>query len=131
LPGLRNAAIGQILAGLPYVILTMHARLETFDFTVLEAARDLGATPWRTFRDITFPLIRPSLLGAVLLTTALSLDEFVITWFNVGSRQTLPVLIWGLMRRGIDPAINALATAVFFSLTALVLLARLFGRRSA
>ena len=83
------------------------ARLETFDFTVLDAARDLGASPWRTFRDITFPLIRPTVLGAALLATALSLDEFVVTWFNIGNSQTLPVLIWGLLRRGIDPSINA------------------------
>ena len=57
--GLRNAAIGQALVGLPFVILTMYARLETFDFSTLEAARDLGASPWRAFRDITFPLVRP------------------------------------------------------------------------
>lgn len=128
--GMRNAAIGQIAAALPYVILTMYARLESFDFTVLEAARDLGATPWRAFRDITLPLIRPSLLGAVLLTMAMSLDEFVITWFNVGTQQTLPVLIWGLMRRGIDPSINALATLILFSLAMLVALARFFRRHS-
>jgi spermidine/putrescine transport system permease protein len=58
----------------------------------------------------------------------MSLDEFVITWFNVGTQQTLPVLIWGLMRRGIDPSINALATLILCSLAALVLLARLSRR---
>lgn len=127
--GLRNAAIGQALVGLPFVILTMYARLETFDFSTLEAARDLGASPWRAFRDITFPLVRPSLLGAALLAMALSLDDFVVTWFNVGSRQTLPVLIWGLLRRGIDPSINALASTVLLSLVTLVVLAKLLNRK--
>ena len=108
----ETPAIGHILVGLPFVILTMNARLETFDFTILDAARDLGASPWRTFRDITFPLIRPTVLGAALLAMALSLDEFVVTWFNIGNSQTLPVLIWGLLRRGIDPSINALASVV-------------------
>jgi spermidine/putrescine transport system permease protein len=128
--GLRNAAIGQIMVCLPFVILTVNSRLETFDFTTLDAARDLGASRWRTFCDVTFPLIRPSLLGAALLAMALSLDDFVVTWFNVGNRQTLPLLMWGLLRRGIDPSINALASVVFFSLVGLVVLANLLKRKN-
>lgn len=130
-PGIFNAAIGHILIALPFVILTINARLATFDFSVLEAARDLGASPFRAFRDITFPLIRPSVLGAGLLAMALSLDEFVVTFFNVGTRQTLPVLIWGLLRRGIDPSINALATVVLAALVILVLIFSLLSRRHA
>lgn len=128
-PGLLPAAIGHILVALPFVILTLNARLETFDFTVTEAARDLGASPVRTFRDITFPIIRPSVLGAALLAMALSIDEFVVTWFTIGNQQSLPVLIWGLLRRGIDPTVNALATVVLFSLIGLVVLAGLVSRR--
>jgi spermidine/putrescine transport system permease protein len=128
-PGLLPAAVGHILVALPFVILTLNARLETFDFTVTEAARDLGASPVRTFRDITFPLIRPSVLGAALLAMALSIDEFVVTWFTIGNQQSLPVLIWGLLRRGIDPTVNALATVVLFSLIGLVVLAGLVSRR--
>ena len=127
--GLINAAIGHILVALPFVVLTMNARLETFDFSTLEAARDLGASPWRTFRDVTFPLIRPTVLGAGLLAMALSLDEFVVTWFNIGNEQSLPVLIWGLLRRGITPSVNALATVVLFSLVALVLVSNRLNRR--
>lgn len=128
--GLRNAAVGHILVCLPFVVLTMNARLEKFDFAVLEAARDLGATPFRAFRDITFPLIRSSVLGAGLLAAALSLDEFVVTWFNVGSQQTLPVLIWGLMRRGINPSINAVASILLVSLIVLVVVSSLLGRKA-
>jgi len=126
--GLRNAAFGHVLVCLPFVILTMNSRLEMFDFSLLEAARDLGASPLRTFLDITFPLMRPSVQGAVLLAAALSLDEFVVTWFNIGSQQTLPVLIWGLMRRGITPSINAVASILLISLVALVLVSSLSTR---
>jgi ABC-type spermidine/putrescine transport system permease subunit II len=111
--------------------MTMNARLQNFDFSVLEAARDLGAGRWRAFRDITLPLIRPSLVGACLLAAALSLDEFVVTWFNIGNQQTVPVLVWGLMRRGVDPSINAVATALFALLVTLVVSSNLVGRRGA
>lgn len=128
--GLINAAIGQAAISLPFVILTLNSRLQNFDFTVLEAARDLGASPLRTFRDVTFPLIRPSVFGAALLAMALSLDEFVVTWFNIGNEQTLPVLIWGLLRKGINPSINALATVVLVTLIILVALSSWLGRKS-
>jgi spermidine/putrescine transport system permease protein len=128
-PGLVNAAIGHILVALPFVVLTVNARLETFDFSVLEAARDLGASPLRTFRDVTFPLIRPSVIGAGLLAAALSLDEFVVTWFNIGNETSLPVVIWGLMRRGVSPAINALATVILVSLVILIVLSNRAERR--
>jgi spermidine/putrescine transport system permease protein len=126
--GLLNAGIGHILLVLPFVVLTMNARLQTFDFSTLDAARDLGASPSRTFRDITFPLISSSVFGAALIAMALSLDSFVITWFNVGNLQTLPTLIWGLMRRGIDPSVNAVATATLVTLTALVILSNRVSR---
>jgi spermidine/putrescine transport system permease protein len=126
--GLFNTALGHVMVCLPFVALTMNARLENFDFSVLEAAQDLGASPLRTFVDITFPLVRPSIIGAALLAAALSLDEFVVTWFNVGSSQTLPVLVWGLVRTGIDPSINAVASVLLFSLIALVILSSVSGR---
>lgn len=126
--GMFNAAMGHILICMPFVILTMNARLETFDFSVLEAARDLGATPYQAFRDITLPLIRPSVLGSGLLAAALSFDEFVVTWFNIGNRLTVPVLVWGWMRRGVDPSINAIATLLLCLLIALVVTASLLTR---
>ncbi|MBX3582775.1 MAG: ABC transporter permease [Rhizobiaceae bacterium] len=129
--GLLNAAIGHVLISLPFVVLTMNARLESFDFSVLEAARDLGATPSRAFRDITLPLIRPSVIGAAMLAAALSLDEFVVTWFNVGNQQTVPVLVWGLMRRGIDPSINAIATVLLSVLVCLVVASNIINRKKA
>lgn len=127
--GLLNTAIGHIIVSLPFVVLTMNARLETFDFSTLEAARDLGASPYQAFRDITFPLIRPSIIGAALLAAALSLDEFVVTWFNIGNQQTVPVLVWGLMRRGVDPSINAIATILLTLLVCLVIGSNILNRK--
>jgi spermidine/putrescine transport system permease protein len=109
---LKTAIFGHILIGLPFVYLTMRARLEAFDFSMLEAARDLGASPYQAFREITLPLIRPALIGAALISISMSLDEFVITSFTIGGDQTLPVLIWGKMRRGVDPSVNALGTLI-------------------
>ena len=128
-PSLVNAAIGHILIALPFVILTMNARLETFDFSTLDAARDLGASPYRTFRDVTYPLIRPSVIGAALLAIALSLDEFVVTYFNIGTLMTVPTYIWSLVRKGIDPSLNALATMTLLTLVILVVLSNLLSRR--
>ncbi|RYE10564.1 MAG: ABC transporter permease [Hyphomicrobiales bacterium] len=128
--GLTGAAVGHVLVSLPFVILTMNSRLESFDFTILEAARDLGASRFQAFRDITLPLIRPSVVGAALLAAALSLDEFVITWFNIGSQQTVPTLVWGLMRRGIDPSVNAIATFLLVLLTCLVIGSNLLNKRN-
>ena len=109
---LSTALVGHCLIALPFVVLTMRARLDAFDFSVLDAARDLGASPLRAFRDVTLPLIRPAILGAALISVALSLDEFVITSFTIGGDQTLPTLIWAKMRRGVDPSVNALATLI-------------------
>ena len=109
---LRTAVIGHILISFPFVVLTLRARLDTFDFSTLEAARDLGATRRRAFRDVTFPLILPSILGAALICFSLSLDEFVITEFTIGGDQTLPTLIWERLREGVEPTVNAFATVI-------------------
>jgi spermidine/putrescine transport system permease protein len=109
---LKTAGIGHVLIAFPFVFLTLRARLDSFDFGVVEAAHDLGASRARAFWDITLPLVRPAILGAALISVSLSLDEFVITSFTIGADQTLPVLIWAKMRRGVDPGVNALATLV-------------------
>ena len=86
------------------------AALERFRFSLLEAARDLGASRARAFWTITFPLVLPAVLGAVLLAAAVSIDEFIIAFFNTGSDGTLPLVIYSRIRRVIDPGLNALAT---------------------
>jgi spermidine/putrescine transport system permease protein len=109
---LKTALIGHVLIGLPFVFLTLRARLDTFDFSVVEAAHDLGASRSRAFWDITLRLVRPAIFAAALISMSLSLDEFVITSYTVGVQQTLPVLIWARMRTGVSPEVNALATLI-------------------
>jgi spermidine/putrescine transport system permease protein len=125
---LGTVIIGHVVYCVPYLVLVVSARLAEFDFTVEEAAQDLGATPIQTFRMITFPLIRPSIIGAMLLIFALSFDMFVITFFNIGAQSTLPMVIWSMMRRGINPSLNALGAMVMaFSISVLVLANRFGG----
>jgi spermidine/putrescine transport system permease protein len=125
---LATVTIGHVVYCVPYMLLVVSARLSEFDFTVEEAAQDLGATPLQTFRMITFPLIRPTIIGAMLLIFAQSFDMFVITYFNIGAQSTLPMVIWSMMRLGINPSINALGTMVMaFSIIVLVLAHRFGG----
>ena len=109
---LRTALIGHILITVPFVFLILRARLDSFDFSVVDAARDLGASSTRAFWDITLRLVRPAILAAALISMSLSLDEFVITSFTIGADQTLPVLVWARMRTGVTPEVNALATLI-------------------
>ncbi len=114
--GLRLSLLTVVLAHLtftmPFVILIVTARLKDFDYAVIDSARDLGASPLRTFFTVTLPLIRPTLLGAALIAMALSLDDFVITFFMIGGGNTLPTLVWGMLRTGLNPSINALGTLI-------------------
>lgn len=116
--------IGHLLITLPVVLATVNARFATFDSAVEEAARDLGAPPWRTFASVTFPLIRPSVIGGGLLALALSLEEFIVTLFTTGGESTVPVVIWGQMRRGVSPTVNAISSLLLAATVLLVLVTR-------
>ena len=118
------AIAGHILLALPFVLLTMTAALDRFRFSLLEAARDLGASRARAFWTITFPLVLPAVLGAVLLAAAVSIDEFIIAFFNDGLRRArCPLVIYARIRRVIDPGLNALATILLVATTLLAVLA--------
>jgi spermidine/putrescine transport system permease protein len=116
--------IGHLLITLPVVLATVNARFATFDPAVEEAARDLGASPLRTFLSVTFPLIRPSVIGGGLLALALSLEEFIVTLFTTGGDSTVPVVIWGQMRRGVSPTVNAISSLLLGATVLLVLVTR-------
>jgi spermidine/putrescine transport system permease protein len=123
---LQTVIIGHIIYTTPYFILVIRSRLERFDLMLEEASRDLGANRFQTFRLVTFPIIRPAVLGASLLIFALSFDEFLITFFIIGSDSTLPMLIWSMLRRTINPSVNAIATMIFtFSLILIAIANRL------
>ena len=83
------------------------------DRALEEASADLYANDWRTFWLVTLPTIRTAVLGAALLVFTLSLDEIAVTFFLIGRQNTLPLEIWGLLRRGITPVVNAVATLIF------------------
>ena len=121
---LGTVIVAHILLTLPFVVLTLNARLGNFDRSVEEAAWTLGATPLQTFRHVTFPLLRASLIGAALLVIAVSLDEFIVTFFTIGSQQTLPIVIWGQMRAGVSPVVNAISTLMLAATLVVVLVVR-------
>ena len=119
---LATVAVGHLLLTIPVVLLTLHAAFANFDDAVEEAARDLGASPIRTFWTVTFPMIRPSVIGAALLVLAVSLDEFIVTLFTIGAQSTVPIAIWGQMRIGVSPSVNALSTLLLLGTVLLVVI---------
>jgi spermidine/putrescine transport system permease protein len=103
--------IGQCTFLISYVFVTVSARLAQLDSAIEEASADLGATPVQTFRKVTLPTITPGVFGGGMLAFIISMDDLVITYFIAGTgNTTLPIHIWGMLRRGIKPEINAIAT---------------------
>lgn len=121
--GLATVLPGQVVFIQPFVILVIYARMVEFDRTLLDSARDLGASPLEAFFTVTLPIISPTVIGAALIAMALSLDEFVITYYTIGGGLTLPTLIWGLLRRSLDPSVNALATLILIGTVGATILA--------
>ncbi|MGH2714989.1 MAG: ABC transporter permease [Thermoleophilaceae bacterium] len=120
--GFGTIVIAHIMFNLSFVIVTVRSRLIGFDRSLEEAAQDLGATPWQTFRLVTLPLIMPGVISAALLAFALSIDDFVITNFNAGSTITFPLFIWGAARVAIPPQIYVIAAMIFLFTLAMMLL---------
>jgi spermidine/putrescine transport system permease protein len=118
--GFTTILIAHIMFNISYVVVTVKARLVGFDRHLEEAAMDLGATPWLTFRKVTLPLIAPGILSAALISFALSVDDFVITYFNAGSETTFPLFVWGAARVAVPPQINVIGSMIF--LIAIVLM---------
>ena len=108
----------------------LFAGLQKMDRAQEEASLDLGATPWQTFWRITVPNLRLSLIAAGLLVFTLSVDEIAVTFFLIGSDNTLPLEIWARLRRGITPEINAISTLIFVVSVALILISYRMRTRS-
>jgi ABC-type spermidine/putrescine transport system permease subunit II len=115
-----------VLFTLPFFIEAMRSRVEYFDLSLEEAARDLGAGPLQTFRLVTLPIIAPTIAGAAILSFALSFDEFIITVFVSGNESTLPLLIWSMMRRAVSPDINAVSVLALALSIGLILIGGFF-----
>jgi spermidine/putrescine transport system permease protein len=127
--GLPTVIVAHIMFCLSFVAVTVRARVLTLDRSLEEAARDLGAGAWTTFRLVTLPLIFPGVLAGALLAFAISVDDFVVTSFVAGSRQTFPLWIWSATRNGLPPQVDVLGTLIFVGGLLLVSAATLIGRR--
>jgi spermidine/putrescine transport system permease protein len=119
--GFVTIFIAHVMFIVSFVVVTVKARLIGFDRHMEEAAMDLGANEVTTFRKITLPLIAPAMLAAALLGFALSIDDFVITYFNAGSTQTFPIFVWGIARVSVPPQVNVVASAIFLVAIAIAL----------
>lgn len=109
--GIATVTVSHIAFMVPFVTLVVQARLQGFEKSYEEAAMDLGANEWVTFRRVTFPMILPGVMSGALLAFTLSLDDFVITFFTNGpGSTTLPIYVYGLLRRIVTPQVNALST---------------------
>ena len=109
-PSLLTVLIGHVVFAFPFVFILVKTAIDRLDISLEEVARDLGAVPWRVFRKVTLPQIAPVLVGATALAFMLSFDEFLITFFVIGTDQTLPTYIFGRLRRTVDPGINVAST---------------------
>jgi len=111
--GVWTILIAHIMFCISYVVVTVKARLTGFDLRLEEAAMDLYANSWRTFRRVTLPLIMPGVAAAAALSFALSIDDFVVTQFNSGNEVTFPLFIYGASRNGVPVQVNVIGSAIF------------------
>ncbi len=128
--GKTTLILAHITFCVSFVVVTVSARLEGMGKQLDEAAQDLGATPFQTFRYVTLPLITPGILAGALMAFTLSIDDFVISFFVAGpGSNTLPLYIYGMVKRGITPEINALSTIMIVVTVVLVILADRAGSK--
>jgi spermidine/putrescine transport system permease protein len=129
--GFWTILIAHIMFCISFAVVTVKARLVGFDRHLEEAAMDLGANEWKTFQKVTLPLIAPAILAALLLCFAISVDDFVVTYFNSGARVTFPLFVWGAAKIGAPPQVNVIGTAIFvIALTAMLFNVLIQTRRS-
>jgi spermidine/putrescine transport system permease protein len=125
--GLVSITLAHITFCIGFVALSVQARMSSIDRSLTEAARDLGATPWRCFRKITLPLLAPGILAGALMAFTLSIDDFVITFFVAGvGSSTLPLQIYSMVKIAVTPEVNAISTLLMLlTLIMITLVAKL------
>jgi len=128
--GFRTIVIAHVMFCVSYVATTAKARIRGFEWRLEEAAADLGAGPIRTFMKVTLPIIAPGILVAALLTFALSLDDFTITYLNSGNEVTFPMQVWLSKRSVVPPQINVFGTMILFVAVVLSIAAMLGSARA-
>lgn len=128
--GFPTIIIGHVVFNISYVAIVVRARLADMNPRLEEAASDLGANPWRTFWRVTFPQLLPGIIAGGLLAFTLSLDDYVVTFFNSGvGTTTLTVFVYGLLKTSVSPEINALSTLLLILSTILIGVSLFLQRR--
>ena len=127
--GMHTVILAHVGFSLAYVVVVVLARLRSYDRSLEEAAMDLGATEFGAFRRVTLPYLAPAIAAAAMLAFTVSIDDYVITSLVAGvDSQTLPMAIYALARRGVNPALNAVSTLIVMGLGALILLSERLRR---
>ena len=122
--GFATTIIAHTTFCFPFVLVAVQARLAGIDPHLEEAALDLGARPWQAFWFVIVPFLMPAIIAGALMSFALSVDEYIVTFFTVGPQaQTLPLKIFGMVKTGLNPQLNALST-LFVAATVLLVIAR-------
>ena len=125
--GMLSIVLAHITFSIGFVAIVVRVALAGLDASIFEAARDLGASPWNTFRHVTFPLILPGVIAGGLMAFTLSIDDFVITFFTAGvGVQTLPLRIYSMIKIAVTPEVNAVSTLLMLLTLTLILLASRF-----
>ena len=127
--GLVPVIIAHIMFCISFVVVTVKARVASLDPKLEEAARDLYANEWETFRRVTFPLVAPGIAAAALLAFALPFDDFIITNFNSGTLNTFPEYVWTASLRGVPPQANVIGTLMFVIALAIVFAGQVISKR--
>jgi spermidine/putrescine transport system permease protein len=126
--GMLSIVLAHITFSIGFVAVIVRARLAGMDESLFEAARDLGASPWETFRYVTFPLILPAVIAGGLMAFTLSIDDFVITFFTAGvGVQTLPLRIYSMIKIAVTPEVNAVSTLLMLLTLTMIILASRFA----
>jgi spermidine/putrescine transport system permease protein len=128
--GFTTLLIAHVMFSISFVVIVVRSRLIGFDRSLEEAARDLGANAFDTFRLVTLPLLMPGIIGAALLAFALSIDDFVISNFNSGDTVTFPLFIFGASQRGIPVEVYSIAT-ILFAVTVVAMVFTVWQQRRA
>ena len=127
--GFSTLLIAHVMFCVAYVTITVRSRLSGFDPMLEQAAQDLGATPWVTFRKVTLPLIFPGILAGALLAFVLSIDDFVTSNFVSGKTITFPLWVYGAVKVGIPPQVFVLGTSIFLAGLVIAILNLIFQGR--
>jgi spermidine/putrescine transport system permease protein len=127
--GYTTILIAHVAFEISFIAMTVRARVRGFDWTLEDASMDLGASPTRTFFKVTLPLIVPGIVAAAMLSFALSLDDFIITYFVSGSTVTYPLYVNAAVKAAVPPQINVLATAILAISLLLLAVGTLYRRK--